>query len=70
MNLFKSLRFRYLPDESILGILERMVDEGYLQNNRQLTVKFHWSRSSRFVELICSMKNLEKIAFIRLQTNT
>jgi hypothetical protein len=61
MNLYRSLEFNRPPDESFLMILEWLAREGYLQNNRRLDVQLHWSRSSRFVELICSMKNLEKL---------
>jgi hypothetical protein len=61
MNLFRSLGFRYLPDENLLSILERLAEGGYLQNTQQLTLEFHWSRNSRIVEVICSMKNLEKL---------
>jgi hypothetical protein len=61
MILYRSLMFKSLPDESLFKILERLADEGCLENNRKLIVKFEGSRSSRFVELICSMKNLEKL---------
>ena len=45
----------------LLKILERLVDGGYLKNNRQLVVKFNWSRNSRFLQDVCSMTNLEKL---------
>jgi hypothetical protein len=48
--------------KSLLKILERLVDGGYLKNNRHLVVKFNWSCSSRFIRDICSMKNLEKLS--------
>jgi len=49
------------PKESLLKILERLAREGYLQNNRQLDAEFDGASSSRIVELICSMKNLESL---------
>jgi hypothetical protein len=61
MNLYRSLGIERPPDESLFKILERLAGEGYLQNNRHLDLKFDCSRSSRFVELICSMKNLESL---------
>jgi hypothetical protein len=61
MNLFRSLEFRHLPDENLLSILERLAGEGCLQNNRKLNVIFDCSCNSRLVEVICSMKNLEKL---------
>ncbi len=61
MNLYRSLKFKRPPDESLLKILERLAEEGYLQNNRRLDVDFHWKRSSRFAGVICSMKNLETL---------
>jgi hypothetical protein len=53
--------FKRPPDESLLKLLERLAGEGYLQNNRRLDVHFGFSCSSRFVEVICSMKNLESL---------
>jgi hypothetical protein len=43
--------------------VEQLAGEGYLQTNRQLecNVKFANVDCSRFVELICSMKNLETL---------
>ena len=61
MNLYRSLFIDRLPDGSLFNILERLASEGYLQNNRRLNVEFDCSQSSRFVELICSMKNLESL---------
>jgi hypothetical protein len=61
MNLSRSLFIDRLPDESLFNILERLAREGYLQNNRRLDLQFDCSCSSRFVELICSMKNLESL---------
>jgi hypothetical protein len=70
MNLNRSLSIERPPDESLLKILERLAGEGYLQSNRQFICYINWdqflmkldcSRSSRFVKLICSLKNLEKL---------
>jgi hypothetical protein len=61
MNLYRSLMFKRLPDEIFLKILERLAEEGYLQNNRQLDLQFDCSCSSQFVKLISSMKNLETL---------
>ena len=63
MILYRSLKFKRLPDESLFKSLERLAAEGLLKNNRKLIVKFKRPRSSRFVEVICSMKNLEKLHF-------
>ena len=60
MNLYRSLVLTRLPDESLFKILERLANEGYLLNNREFIVTFE-SPSSRLNELICSMKNLEKL---------
>jgi pantothenate kinase len=38
--------------------LERLAEQGYLQNNRQLDAKLHCLRISRIIKLICSMKSL------------
>jgi len=61
MNLYRSLSIERPPDESLLKLLERLAEEGYLQNNLKLDVQFHCSRNSRFFEVICSMKNLETL---------
>ena len=61
MNLYRSLRIGRLPDESLFKILERLAVERYFLNNRKLIVTFKGFRSSRFDELICSMKNLETL---------
>jgi hypothetical protein len=67
MNLYRSLSIERQPDESLLKILEQLAREGYLQNNRYLDVEFDCSSNPRFVEVICSMKNL-KILFGRKLT--
>jgi hypothetical protein len=59
--VYRSLKIDDPPDESLLKILERLAGEGYLQNNRRLNVEFDCSQSFRFVELICSMKNLKTL---------
>ena len=63
MNLYRSLSIEGPPDESLLKILERLAGEGCLQNNRRLNGQFDCSSNSRFVEVICSMKNLESLDF-------
>ena len=50
-----------LPEDSLFNILERMAGEGYLQNNRNLAVDFDFSSNPRFVEMICSMRNVESL---------
>ena len=61
MNLYRSLSIERQP-ESLLKLLEWLVEEGFLQNNRKLKFwQFNCPRSSRFIELICSMKNLEEL---------
>ena len=52
---------RLRPDESLFKILERLAVERYLQNNRKFIATCNWSRTSRFVEVISSMKNLETL---------
>jgi hypothetical protein len=61
MILYRWLLLKRLPNESLFKILERLADEGHFENNRELIVTFEGSRSSRLNELICSMKNLEKL---------
>jgi hypothetical protein len=41
--------------------LELLAGEGYLQNNRKLSMASDCLPSSRFVEVICSMKNLKEL---------
>jgi hypothetical protein len=41
--------------------LERLAEKGYLQNNRQLIVENNFLTSPQLVEVISSMKNLEKL---------
>jgi hypothetical protein len=62
MNLYRSLFIGRLPDENVFDILERLADEGYLKNNQQLKeFESCFLPISPFVEVICSMKNLEKL---------
>jgi hypothetical protein len=50
------------PDESLVKILERLAEEGCLQNNHKLDMRWPETEfDSRIVELICSMKNLENL---------
>ena len=67
MILYRSLKFKRLPDESLFKSLERLAAEGLLQNNRKLIVTFEGPCSSRFGEVICSMKNLEKLHLINYE---
>jgi hypothetical protein len=55
------LKMDRLPNERLFRFLERLAEEGFLGNNRQLIATLNCSRSSRFGELICSMKNLEEL---------
>jgi hypothetical protein len=62
MNLYRLMRIERPPDENLLKILERLAEKGYLQNNQQLKhVLYNLSHISPFLELICSMENLEKL---------
>jgi hypothetical protein len=70
MNLYRSLFIFIRPDESFLKILELLAGEEFLQTNRQFICnlpgfqiirELDCSRNSRFVELICLMKNLEEL---------
>ena len=69
MNLYRSLG-TVLHDDSFLKILELLAEEGYLQNIRQFlcyltsAITLNFSRSSRFVELICSMTNLQTLDIV------
>jgi hypothetical protein len=48
--------------ESHLNILERLAEKGCLKNNRQLIVpSYNFSCNPRFVDVICSMENLETL---------
>jgi hypothetical protein len=67
MILVRSLECRDINDlkddkgESLLIIMERLVDGGYFQNNRQMIVKFTWTFIARLFRVICSMTHLEKL---------
>jgi hypothetical protein len=65
MNSYRSLLFKRQPDKSLLQILERLTGEGYLQNNRRLGVHFDCSQSARFVEVICSLENVETLDLLQ-----
>jgi hypothetical protein len=69
VTLFRSLfikrvpdkRYR-LPDERVFNILERLAGEGYLINTQHLRdIGSYLLNNSSFVQVICSMKNLEKL---------
>jgi hypothetical protein len=47
--------------KEILKILELLTDEGCLKNNRELVVDSEWSLGRRFLQINCSMTNLEKL---------
>jgi hypothetical protein len=62
MNLYRSLRIISLRDKSIFKILERLAEEGYLQNTQQFgEYQFCLFHMSPFFEVLCSMKNLKKL---------
>ena len=61
MNSYRSLMIKNPFEESPLNILERLAREGFLQNNRKLGGTFNLFRSSRFYEVISSMRNLETL---------
>jgi hypothetical protein len=62
MNLYRSMKIDHPPDENLLKIMEHLAVEGYLQNNQQLKHVLHnFSHIPTFLEVICSMKNLEKL---------
>jgi hypothetical protein len=61
MNFYRSLKLRWLPYENYFKILERLAEGGFLQNNRQLNTTLHCSINSRFVKMLCSMKNLDTL---------
>jgi len=49
-------------DESLFKILERLAGEGYLQNTQQFVgCESHFLQISSFVNIMCSMENLEKL---------
>jgi hypothetical protein len=46
--------------ESLLNIFNQLAEGGFLKNNRIFTLKeLDWSLNDRFIQDICSMKNLE-----------
>jgi hypothetical protein len=53
-----------LEDDSCRIILERLVDDGYFQNNRQLILSSWWSSLLRLFQVISSMTHLEKISLL------
>jgi hypothetical protein len=76
INLYRSLRVLCPPDDSFLKILELLAEEGYLQANRRFECYFrlaHFldcSPRSRFVELICSMTNLQSLDIVGHELTT
>ena len=69
--MVRSLECRDINDfkddkgESLLIIVERLVDGGYFQNNRQMIVKFTWTFIARSFRVVCSMNNLEKLNLLK-----
>jgi hypothetical protein len=61
MILYRLLEIKRLGDEGLFNILERLADDGYLENNKKLIVEFPCSRSPRFFQMICSMRDLETL---------
>jgi hypothetical protein len=53
-----------LEDENRLITLERLVDGGYFQNNRQMIVSSWWPSIARLFRVIRSMTNLEKLSLL------
>ncbi len=47
--------------ESLLTILKRLADGGYIKNNRQWIMSVGWSRGPWLFPVIRSMNNLEKL---------
>jgi hypothetical protein len=48
--------------ESLLNILNQLVEGGFLKNNRIFILQeLDWSQNERFIRDICSMRNLERL---------
>ena len=48
--------------ESLLNIFNQLAEGGFLKNNRTFILKeLDWSHNDRFIQAICSMKNLERL---------
>jgi hypothetical protein len=47
--------------DRLLNILQWLAEKGFLENTRQLIVTYNFSCSPRFVDVICSLENLEKL---------
>jgi glutaredoxin-related protein len=65
VNFYRSLEIdddNDVCDERLFKILERLAENGYLQNTRQFEgARADLSNISSFVKIICSMNNLEKL---------
>jgi len=71
LNLYRSLELTSTwksgspADDSLLKILKQLAGKGYLKNNRKLDAQICCSisdyRNSRFIDVICSMNDLEKL---------
>jgi hypothetical protein len=51
--------------ESLLTILKRLADGGFLKNNRQWIVGVGWTRDPWLFQVIRSMNNLEKLNLLK-----
>jgi hypothetical protein len=43
-------------------VFQLLVEEGFLKNNRELVTSCYWTYIPRFLEDVCSMMKLEKLA--------
>ena len=70
MILDRSLEYRRfcVPEhERRQIILERLVDGGFFQNNRQMIVYWYWSPEPWLLKVIFSMNNLQKLDLLNWQ---
>jgi hypothetical protein len=58
------LTYNPLIHKSGLIALERLLNRGYFQNNRQMLVSPWFPSNSRLFRVICSMNNLEILNFL------
>jgi hypothetical protein len=56
--------YKQIP-ESLLIILNRLADGGFLKNNRQWIVSVGWSRDPWLFQVIRSMSNLETLNLLK-----
>ena len=50
--------------ENRLITIERLVEGGFFQNNRQMIVSLHWPSLPRLLPVLHSMNNLEKLSLL------